>query len=83
MRIKSISLSEYELVESGLLQVGDVIVVENRFWGNKSLYHIDSVTKTMGKSEGSRFTINVKNVKYLPRDVWDTNVYRVYRKKQS
>jgi len=83
MNLKRFSANGYKKMEDGTLQVGDVVVVKNGFQG-VYIYEIDAVTKTMAKCKCERYTqrfrLNIKRIKTLPADIWDTNDYTVYRK---
>lgn len=86
MKIQRISLNEFERIEAGKLQIGDVVVTEHRHMKRKSIHEIDKVTKTMATCDCgnyvARYSIEINGIHTIPREKWDMLEYRVYRKKQ-
>jgi hypothetical protein len=73
----------YKKVEEGLVEVGDILVIETAL--GKSKFPITRVTKTLSlskrESDGHehRFIRKIKWDMAYPRMEWNTNEYTVYR----
>lgn len=84
MKLIKINLNDYSKIETGVLEIGDVVITEHIHFKFKNIHEIDAVTNTMGKCNCGnyieRYSREIAHIHTVPRDTWDVQHYCVYRK---
>ena len=84
MKLDKFSTGGWKIMNDGELEIGDVVITRHIHMKSTHIYQIDKVTKTMGTCDCGnfvqRFRRDIKSIRVLPAETWDTLDYRVFRK---